>query len=153
MTVQTGDILNHGKARYSVRPFPLAVLGEGWRTVPGDGGHSNRAWIMSTACRRGYVAAWKIENDRLFLVRIKGGLPSLNMQSVFGTDRQFAFWFSGQLRSPFGQNIGGKFEVMCQFDHLWQFEFGVLTARTIRHNVARAQRAPSNRLRSFIDTI
>lgn len=146
MTIQIGDILIHGNAQYNVRPFPLAVLGEGWRTIPGDESRSRRPWIKSTACRRGYVATWRIEHDRLYLVRIHGESPSLNMQSVFGTDRLFAFWFSGPLRSPFGESIRDTFDMFDtrrQFDHLWHFEFGVLTSRTIRHNPTPQPASPA----------
>ncbi len=73
----------------------------------------------STACYRGYIATWKIENDSLFLINLqdvslKGessmfGLSEIvenfDLASEFGTKRVYASWFTGEIRSQLGSML------------------------------------------------
>ena len=64
----------------------------------------------STACWRGYVATWKMENDYLYLVKIqnctseKEEIP-LSMIFPDRTKPVRADWFSGTLRIPQGKML------------------------------------------------
>lgn len=139
MTTQIDDMLFHDGASYRVRGFPLANLGESWCSLARDDGTlgSRFGGGTNTACRRKYVATWTVDGGRLYLtgfnaVDLDGN--ALCVEDVFGTDRLFAFWYTGKLSSPFGDRIRGMFDPVYQFDHLWRFQHGSLLDRTIRHN-------------------
>lgn len=63
----------------------------------------------STACRRGYIGKWLIENDRLYLIelvgRIEGG-NEVQLDYLFPSQHKvFAEWFSGELELPQGNEL------------------------------------------------
>lgn len=78
-----------------------------------------RDGVQSQSCLRGYVATWKIEQDRLYLVKIEKQYvkPSKKMKEQelewrgIALDRivegavpqQFANWYTGVLRIPQGR--------------------------------------------------
>jgi len=67
---------------------------------------------QSSACWRGYIGHWVIENQQLYLAQIssyrkprKGLEPSI--ESLFSTSgRVLASWFDGQIRLETGASIG-----------------------------------------------
>ncbi|MCU4154495.1 hypothetical protein J1N10_00790 [Carboxylicivirga sp. A043] len=70
----------------------------------------NELKSLHTACWRGYVATWKLENDSLFLTKIEGKnnndeLISYDLIEEFGTSKVFAEWFTGTLISPRGKRL------------------------------------------------
>ena len=77
--------------------------------------HKIKFVSSSTACWRGYVGSWLIENDHLYLVDLKAYIPSDNsrwggeevgLEYLFpNQDKVFAEWFSGVLRVPHGEMI------------------------------------------------
>lgn len=159
MTTQRPDCLRHEGADYRIKPFPLETLSNNWsRTDSGKGAGRNisRFGVMSTACWRGYLASWEIRNDKLYLVGFDSvdmeGNP-LTIEDVFETDRLFAFWFTGEVRSAFGERIYGMYEPTMRFEHVWKFQFGVLQSRTLRDNDTPELRKRERALRSFIDNI
>lgn len=138
MTTQSPDLLRHEGAEYGIKPFPLESLGSSWSRIECVNGSTSLrfAW-RSTACRRGYVANWEIVHNRLFLVGFSANDINnnpLTMQDIFATDRLFAFWYTGAVRSSFGERIYGLYEPTMRFDHVWNFDFGILTSRTLRDN-------------------
>lgn len=64
----------------------------------------------SSALWRGYIGTWCIENDRLYLAKLKGWVLTDNVESEVGLealfpdypDGVFAHWFTGELRCPSG---------------------------------------------------
>ncbi len=48
--------------------------------------------VVSSSCLRGYIGSWKIENGKLFLTKLDGGLR------LEGNKPLFAEWFSGELK-------------------------------------------------------
>lgn len=159
MTTQHPDYLRHEGADYRIKPFPLEELGPNWSSIDqgrGDGFSISRFGLLSTACWRGYVASWEIFNYKLYLVGFdtvdKDGNP-LTIQDVFETDRLLAFWFTGAVRSAFGERVYGMFEPTMQFEHVWQFQFGVLQSRTLRDNDTPELRERERQRRSFIDNL
>lgn len=57
----------------------------------------------STACFRGYVATWKLQNDSLFLVRVDNNVfKEIPLEQLFPdcntSNGIFAFWYKGFLR-------------------------------------------------------
>jgi len=67
---------------------------------------------LHTACWRGYLASWTVQNDRLFLTGIETENANLDLVKVFSGKKTpiFADWFSGQLRIPKGE--------MTQYIHM-----------------------------------
>lgn len=63
-----------------------------------------------TALWRGYVGTWRIENDRLYLIKLDGWVFADNVTREVGLDALFpdypdgvfAHWFAGELRCPIG---------------------------------------------------
>ena len=77
--------------------------------------HKIKFVSSSTACWRGYVGSWLIEEDHLYLVDLKAYIPSDNsrwggeevgLDYLFpGQDKVLADWFSGEIRIPHGEMI------------------------------------------------
>ncbi|MBI4968701.1 MAG: hypothetical protein HZC25_11355 [Rhodospirillales bacterium] len=108
----------------------------------------------NTANWRGYVASWRIHDNKLYIVAIKGRIcePSpassrdtqctaqpATLQSLFQTQESevFAHWFSGTLQVPKGAMIGYVhmgYERRHEFDLLITIERGVVRATTTRDN-------------------
>ena len=66
----------------------------------------------STACWRGYVGTWKIENDELYLVALREGHPRTGAIPLDKVNPQWkspvkATWFSGILRIGRGKVLMG----------------------------------------------
>jgi hypothetical protein len=65
--------------------------------------------VLCTACWRGYVATWKIENEKLYLVKMVEGscsrtAPEIDVSKIFGRRPPIeAVWFSGVLTAPRGK--------------------------------------------------
>jgi hypothetical protein len=155
MTTQRPDWLLHEGEDHPIKPFPLEALGGHWASLDrGNGRLVTRFGLLSTACWRGYVARWEIVHDKLYLVGFETldqtGTP-LTMQDVFETDRLFAFWYSGEARSAFGERVFGMHEPTMQFEHVWQFQFGVLQSRSLRSNDTPELRKRERDRLSFID--
>ena len=112
MTAQKRDILIYKEKEYKLASEPLYPYLKGSGIVLVE---------TSTACHRGYVAKWLIEEDRLYLVGFEANLPKCNMgDRLFrkedirkvgldylfpNRDKVFAEWFSGVLRIPHGEMI------------------------------------------------
>lgn len=63
--------------------------------------------MTSTACWRGYIATWRIQNDSLFLIRLIRGIELdstivFNLKEEFGKDKVYASWYTGTIMSPRG---------------------------------------------------
>ncbi|MDR3371202.1 hypothetical protein [Rhodoferax sp.] len=141
MTTQFGDKLVDEGNEYSIKPFPLNDLAGTWNTVIVDGEEVPRFRASSSACWRGYIATWTIEDGKLYLTNFAAkdrNRADLTMHDVFGADRLFAIWFTGELSSPFGNRISGRYEPMFEQNNVWQFEKGVLLQRFVRNNHAPA---------------
>ena len=112
MTAQIRDVLIYKDHEYLLASEPLYpyLKGSGIVLVK-----------MSTACHRGYVAKWLIEEDRLYLVEFEANIPKSNTEDrrllkedirTVGLDYLFpnqdkvhAGWFSGVLCVPHGEMI------------------------------------------------
>lgn len=69
---------------------------------------------MSTACWRRYQATWKIENEKLYLIKIEDCCDAkitANMKLIFQDklidNKVLADWYSGKLIIPIGNKIYG----------------------------------------------
>ena len=72
---------------------------------PGDDRYGG-LWGRCSGCWRGYVGTWKIDDNKLYLVDLKGypDKESTDLNYVFpNQDKVFASWFSDQIRIPTGK--------------------------------------------------
>ena len=122
----------------------------------------------NTAILRGYVAGWEIENDTLFLVRLRGQVGGddetyavnareVGVQDLFpwAGDRVKATWFTGELRLPQGkliEYVHRWYESTYEEDLLLTFEKGKLIRREVRDNrhlIPEIQRKEEEEQRQF----
>lgn len=96
----------------------------------------------TSACWRGYVGTWDIQDSRLYLIDIGGcyadGSP-ITLESLFPgfPDRVFAHWYSGALRVPQGELL--KYRHMgwastFESDLLIEVEDGIVRGMHVRRN-------------------
>ena len=87
----------------------------------------------STACWRGYIGSWEIDDNKLYLVGLEGNpdKESTDLNYVFpNQDRVFACWFSGHIRLGIGKYLGA---VHCFYGWIYEkdlvltLENGVVT--------------------------
>jgi hypothetical protein len=112
-TAQQGDILFLDGKKYSIYTNPLEPF---LRNNPDRMPKSN---IVSSALWRGYVATWRVKNERLVLVDVgilkdvsKPGEKGLSTEIVSVMDKVFpgekdvvANWFSGHIIIPDGKLV------------------------------------------------
>ena len=137
MTTQFAGRLTDQDKEFRVKPFPLHQLGDSWCTVMADGKEVQRFACNCTANWNGYSASWTIEKERLYLTDFYARdreQNELTLVDVFGTDRLFAFWFTGELKANMGERIYGMFEPTYEQNQVWRFEHGVVKDRYIRTN-------------------
>lgn len=100
MTTQIPDLIYYGGRRRDLMATPLEAYFE--RAERPDFNCS------FSACWRGYIATWRLDHDRLYLVHLKPAMDEgakLTVGTLFpGRGRQvFASWFTGRLRIPEGR--------------------------------------------------
>ncbi|MFP6899597.1 MAG: hypothetical protein VCA36_01555 [Opitutales bacterium] len=117
MTAQETDFIHIDGVRHQLFTYHLDAYRERYR----------RDMIFfqdhpNTACWRGYVAEWKIDEGRLFLLKILGNVSykgrgsdydifhdkvPATLSEIFGlvSGRVPATWYSGELRVPVGEMI------------------------------------------------
>ena len=120
MTAQITDHILFDGQRFSLASEPLAA----W--LDRRKNRQLRFYRASTACSRGYGAAWEVARGRLYLTkfvaRLVDGTPA-SIETLFAnyTDQfyasvnvqapanegpgRFAFWFTGMLRCPMGKQL------------------------------------------------
>lgn len=112
---------------------------------------------FSTANYRGYGATWSIEDNKLYLTGFQARDVidgNVNIQDVFGTDRLFAFWYSGELREPIGKAMYGMYDgTVYESEHRWVIDCGTLLHRYVRLNNALEDRQRSAQYKAFFDTL
>lgn len=112
MTAQKCDKLIYRGNEYRLAAEPLYPYLEG---------KGLRFAEISTACHRGYVAKWLIEDDKLFLINFNAFVPKFETDNNWikkedteevgldylfpNSNKVFAEWFSGVLRIPHGEMI------------------------------------------------
>lgn len=96
-----------------------------------------------TASRRGYIATWKIDNGKLYLIKIVAGDCSaepadLDVRSIFKKRLPVeAAWYSGVLRIPRGKLlkfINAGYASVYEEEILLTIEKGVFVKEDIKKN-------------------
>jgi hypothetical protein len=88
----------------------------------------------SSACWRGYLGIWKINDKRLFLVKLNGYIDKdykeVELEYIFsGKKEVFADWFSGKIRISQGellQYVHMGYSSVFEKDLFLKFKDGVL---------------------------
>lgn len=115
-TAQDPDVLIYNGKNYDLFSNPLEDF------YAGNKNKRPNFWVepnaVSSGNRRGYIAAWKIIDDKLYLTKIdswfcdqriktKSGCRKVALRDLFGAKvidgRVAATWFSGDLRVPDGK--------------------------------------------------
>ena len=97
MTLQIAEKLTYNGKKYDLHTEPLKSY---FYKHPIE--RPSRTRTFSTACWRGYVGHWAIEDDKLYLVELDClELPPRNaLDDIFpGQQKVFAEWFSGTIHT------------------------------------------------------
>ena len=99
MSAQVKEILIlNGKERAMASTPPIPKDSHEIEEIVFEKGKKGLSGIFdSTACCRGYVATWKIEDVKFYFVDIKGLYRKKNKEPIF------ADWFTGELKIPQGK--------------------------------------------------
>lgn len=136
MTAQFNEILHFQGDTHCLCTHPLSTyfkITDNWPDLP----------PLSSACWRGYVGTWVIENDRLFLLKIttrfqnEAELLSLNDLFPGYEDKVFAHWFSGVLRCSQGECIKYVhmgYQSIYEADLFIQIRRGIVIAKEVIKN-------------------
>lgn len=121
---QKMDILSFNDTVYSLQGFPLQYDMNLYAKVK-----PYLKECFSLDCFRGYIGYWKIENNKLYLVKLlnNGDKSSLPLDSIFGLsggEPIEASWYSGKLHLVYGNTLGDNYllegvyekEVICEVD-------------------------------------
>ena len=99
-------------------------------------------WMfMNTACWRGYIAEWKIEDDQLYLIGIFGDKSRADLAGLFGAKfidgKVKADWVSANILSPQGKeihNTNSGYEAYYERELEFHIEKGKLIGTTLHDN-------------------
>ena len=99
--------------------------------------------MTSTACYRGYIAKWRIQNDSLFLVQLIRGIELdstivFNLTDEFGKDKVFASWYTGTILSPRGaelQYVHSGYSSIYETEMYYRIWNGKIEATHIKTNL------------------
>lgn len=156
MTTQSASRMIDSGEEFRVKPFPLSQLGDSWCTVIVNGEKFPRFRKNSTNNHKAYDATWEIENERLYLTSFHAYVDEwldLSIEDVFGTEKLFAFWFTGELKSNIGKRIYGMFEPTYEKNNVWRFEHGVLKERYVRTNDTAEDIRKTEQDKNWTDTL
>jgi hypothetical protein len=91
---------------------------------------------------RGYIGSWEIQNDRLYLIGLRGALKAGGAGSTETffpgfSDRVFAHWFSGRIRAPRGRllkYVHAGYASEYEQDIMFYVDEGVIESVEIKEN-------------------
>jgi hypothetical protein len=133
-TGQAGDRIIIGKDTLELLATPLdKILSE--RNISAADIWSTKNFDWSTACWNGYIAMWKLENNRLYLEEIgpcnyydypKGDYPKADLQKLFpdlySDGHIFASWLNEELLIAKGKMLWYMHDA---FDRIYEKELGL----------------------------
>ena len=134
MTMQVPDTLEVGGERLRTHANPLGAYFA-------MAGIESPFYGFLSANWRGYVGAWAILRDRLYLAELRGSDQNeqpIVLKDLFPgyPDRVFVHWFSGEIRCPTGERIQAatRHIYRCEKDRVFTVRRGVVTGHRIVHN-------------------
>ena len=107
---QTPDLLIYKSDTIYIHNFPLEMLIEKDSLIAKT---LNDTTCIAEDCYRQYIGIWKIQNDSLFQIGLKDccEYDPIPLNKIFENKKYiknqkvFASWFSGVIRSGFGDNL------------------------------------------------
>ena len=141
MTAQTSEVLIYKNEELMLFSEPLEGLFE--KLHP-----TYEPLNFSTACWRGYIGTWKIENNKLYLtkvesVRYEDEESDLCLTDLFpdSSGDVFAIWYSGTLICPMGDVIENHagFGSTYERELLIEIENGFVTREDVIKNSKETQ--------------
>lgn len=157
-TGQHPDLLIEGCDTFAIFSNPLEQYFKKKRSRELNG---EELKSYSTACYKGYIAIWRIQNDSLFLLSVEKGCYEderkyFDLLAEFGSQKVFAKWFSGTINSPRGElleYIHQGYASVFEKNKYFSCKKGIIISNELRNNVIY----DSNRIfpgtRFIIDTI
>ena len=153
-TAQEPDYFRIGDLEYELYSNPLEQI---LNRSPSDG---LRFWIApltgSSGNSRGYLATWEISDEKLYLLEIDSwfcgpgfddhpkGCRRVTLIDILGQNagegRQFAGWYTGQLRIPEGRQllyVHSGYHSVYERDLIFNVKAGKITARETVDNTNR----------------
>lgn len=132
MTVQFEEELIYNGKRYNMTSLPLT-------SYPKE---KNIKWEprgFFSACWRGYIGTWSIEDNKLYLLRIESlGIPEEVINHIFnGQEKVFAQWYTGRLCIPLGEILHREYygpPPVYEKDLFLEIENGILVSQYERKN-------------------
>lgn len=109
--------------------------------------------FLSTDCWRGYIAYWTLSNDSLFLQNITSCSPSseepnqANLFAMFGTNKPFAYWYSGTITAPMGEEFMSAdmgYNAIYPNEKKWIFKNGLVQSQFTISNEDRIEQLKRN---------
>ena len=102
----------------------------------------------STACWRGYVAYWELENDKLYLLEVHGPDSTIDLSLIFDDrntqEKVFADWFSHTIHHPYGKLVHYEhmgYGSIYAYEKAFDFDKGILTA-TKTYDNSKSRKSP-----------
>ena len=133
MTAQAAEILHYKGQELALCAEPLDLYLEN-NNIRFD------SETISSACWRGYIGEWLIENRRLYLIGIRNlDDEPIPLSKIFPDNpkRVFAHWVTGELRCPEGKLLNyvhGGYASNYERDLFLEFRQGELMAERLVHN-------------------
>jgi len=133
MTAQAAEILHHKGRELALCAEPLDLYLEN-NNIRFD------SETISSACWRGYIGEWLIENRRLYLIGIQNlDNEPIPLSKIFPDNpkRVFAHWVTGELRCPEGKLLNyvhGGYGSTYERDLFLEFRQGELMAERLVYN-------------------
>ncbi|MBR8719585.1 hypothetical protein IX330_000712 [Bacteroides pyogenes] len=97
--------------------------------------------VSSSACWRGYIGEWAIDDEKLYLVNLNAyveGYKKIGLDYLFpNEERVFAKWFSGEIRIPHGEMleyVHQGYASLFENELFLIFENGVLIGEKHKNN-------------------
>lgn len=112
MTVQVPEELTFNGVRSEMRSIPvLPPLHPRIQEMPSiPSKDMDEAVLSSSACWRGYIGSWEIQEGKLFLRGLRG------RYALLGEEPLWAEWYSGTLQFREADADGGRPEADCILD-------------------------------------
>jgi hypothetical protein len=140
MTAQFREILHYKTKVYHLDSEPLESYFELL--------DNRRIFLVGqcTACYRGYVGTWEIENDKLYLIGLKAFTEeeieekTEILELIFPNQKKvFAGWFSGEIKILQGKEVWGTYGISIhEEDWYLKFNNGILMDSRIVDNKNRS---------------
>jgi len=135
MTVQISDTICHYGRIHPLFSVPLESC---WKQRPRP--ENFESPVRCTACWRGYVAKWAIENHQLFLLDISwvAARPLVDLvKEIFpeSNGKVLADWFSGELCVPLGRIVSRSMFLgpgfVCEYELIIQVSRGCVVKEKV----------------------